>query len=247
MQEENKLSIPIAIVLAGLFIAVAVFFSRGGTEPSANPSSGQNAPQKDITIKPVTSADHILGNPNAPVVIVEYSDLECPFCKTFHATLHQIMGEYGDDGRVAWVYRHFPLTQLHSKAVKEAEATECAAELGGNAGFWKFTDALFEITPSNDRLDLAQLPAIAKQIGLDADAFSSCLSSGKYTSKVNQAYQDALATGGTGTPYSIVIAGKQQIVIEGAQSYAGVKSVIDSLLKGASSGAKAVPAIVPAR
>ncbi len=247
MQEGNKLSVPAAIVLAGLFIAVAVFFSRGGTGPSANLPGGQNAPQKDVTIKPVTSADHILGNPDAPVVIVEYSDLECPFCKTFHTTLHQIMGEYGDGGRVAWVYRHFPLTQLHSKAVQEAEATECAAELGGNAGFWKFTDALFEATPSNNGLDLAQLPVIAKQVGLNVDAFSSCLSSGKYTSKVNQAYQDALATGGTGTPYSVVVSGKQRIIIEGAQSYAGVKSVIDSLLKGAASGVQAVPAIIPAQ
>src|SRR3989344_5485116 len=101
-----------------------------------------------------------------PIAIVEYSDLECPFCKTFQKTLHQIMDEYGESGKVAWVYRHFPLAQLHTKAAKEAEATECAAELGGNAAFWKYADRLFEVTPSNNNLELSQLPVIAAEVGL---------------------------------------------------------------------------------
>jgi len=240
--EGNKLTVPIAIVVAGALIAGAVFLSRGGV-PEGTLANGQNPTKKDITIKPVTSADHILGNPNASIVIVEYSDLECPFCKTFQKTLHQIMDEYGESGKVAWVYRHFPLAQLHTKAAKEAEATECAAELGGNAAFWKYTDRLFEVTPSNNNLELSQLPVIAAEVGLDVAAFNTCLSSGRYTAKVEQSYQDSLAAGGTGTPYSIIISGKQQIPIEGAQSYSGVKSVIDSLL--GSSGNQAVPSILP--
>src|SRR6185436_7093141 len=86
-----------------------------------------------VEMEPVTEKDHILGNPNAEVIMVEYSDLECPFCKEFHSTLRRVMNEYGKDGKVAWVYRHFPIDSLHPKARKEAEATECAAELGGES------------------------------------------------------------------------------------------------------------------
>ncbi len=108
-------------------------------------------------MKPVTSSDHIFGDVNAPVKVVFYSDLECPFCKSFHETMTQIMNSsYGKDGKVAWVYRHFPLKQLHSKAPKEAEAAECAAELGGNDAFWKFINKINEVTPANNKLDQAQ-------------------------------------------------------------------------------------------
>lgn len=106
-------------------------------------------------MSPVTKADHILGSIDAPVKIVEYSDLECPFCKQFHNTMQKIMSEYGTE-KVAWVFRQFPLSQLHSKAPKEAEASECVAELGGNDAFWKFIDKINEVTPSNNKLDQAQ-------------------------------------------------------------------------------------------
>ncbi|OGI95322.1 hypothetical protein A2917_02025 [Candidatus Nomurabacteria bacterium RIFCSPLOWO2_01_FULL_42_17] len=106
-------------------------------------------------IRPITSDDHILGNANARIVIVEYSDLECPFCKVFHNTMHQVVEKSG--GNVAWVYRHYPIPQLHSKAFHEAEATECAWEQKGNDGFWKYIDKLFEITPSNNGLPVERL------------------------------------------------------------------------------------------
>ncbi|MES2223524.1 MAG: thioredoxin domain-containing protein [Patescibacteria group bacterium] len=108
-------------------------------------------------MKPVTADDHIMGDTNAPVKVVLYSDLECPFCKSFHQTMQQIMASsYGTNKQVAWVWRNFPLKQLHSKAPKEAEGAECAAELGGNDAFWKFIDKINEVTPSNNKLDEAQ-------------------------------------------------------------------------------------------
>ncbi len=108
---------------------------------------------KDITLDPVTEKDHIYGNPAADLLLVEYSDLECPFCKRFHETMTQVMKEYGDTGKVAWVYRHFPLDSIHSKARHEAEATECAGELGGKDKFFEYLNKLMEITPSNNQLD----------------------------------------------------------------------------------------------
>jgi len=187
-------------------------------------------------VKPVNSEDHIRGNPNAAVKVVEFSDFECPFCKRFHATLKQLMDEYGKDGKVAWVYRHFPLDELHSKARKEAQAAECANELGGNKAFWAYADRMFEVTPSNDRLDLALLPQIAQEIGLDRAKFEACLEGdargGKYAAHIEAEHQDASASGGTGTPYTVVIGPKGQIFpINGAQPYAAIKSIIDAALK----------------
>lgn len=93
-------------------------------------------------ISPVSAADHIRGDINAPVKIIQYSDIDCPFCKRFHGTMQEVMDSYGKDGKVAWVMRHFPLTQLHPDAFNKAEASECVAELGGNDKFWKFVDTL---------------------------------------------------------------------------------------------------------
>ncbi|MES3031897.1 MAG: thioredoxin domain-containing protein [Patescibacteria group bacterium] len=106
-------------------------------------------------IRPVSVDDHILGTLDAKIIIVEYSDLECPFCKVFHNTMHQVVEK--SNGDVAWVYRHYPIPQLHAKAFHEAEATECAWEQKGNEGFWKYMDKLFEITTSNDSLDASRL------------------------------------------------------------------------------------------
>lgn len=230
--KQNNLAIPLAIVMAGALIAGAVYFgmAQGGTT-SAAPQGGEQFTGDLEQMRPIASEDHIRGNSNANVMIVEYSDFECPFCKAFHPTMQKVMDEYGD--KVAWVYRHFPLDQIHSKADKEAEASECAAELGGNDAFWKFTDRFFEVTPSNDRTDIATvLPQVAREAGLDVTAFNDCLSSGRYADHVENDYQNALATGGNGTPWSIVVtkSGKKY-PLSGAQPYGTVKQLVDLALK----------------
>ena len=133
---------------------------------------------------------------------------------------------------VAWVYRHFPIKNLHSRAPKEAEATECAYELGGNQAFWNYIDKLFETTNSNDSLDPSELPKIAVAVGLDAVAFNNCLSSGKYTEFVNKSIEEAVKSGARGTPYSIIISkgGEEKAVINGAEPIEMVKAKIDALL-----------------
>jgi len=173
-------------------------------------------------VRPVNGQDHILGDPGAPVKLVEFSDFECPFCKRAHPTLKRIMAEYGESGKVAWVYRHFPLDALHKKARKEAQASECANELGGNDAFWAYTDRLYEITPSNDRLDLSLLPKVAEEIGLDRDTFEACLAGdargGKYADHIESDVQDAVASGGSGTPYMVVIAPNGEVLPSGCSS-----------------------------
>lgn len=239
--QQKNLYVPIAIVIAGALIAGAVYLSAGksasnptvaGNNAAANPQLPQGDTGSLDQMAPISASDHIRGNPDAPVKIVEYSDTECPFCKRFHETMKQVMDEYGKDGKVAWVYRQFPLTQLHSKATKEAEATECASELGGPDKFWAYIDRLFTVTPSNDGLDPAELPKIAQHVGLDVGKFNTCLNSGKYVQHIQEDTQNAVATGGNGTPWSIVVAKNgEKYPLSGAQPYASVKQLIELALE----------------
>ncbi len=229
----EKLSVPIAIVIAGALIGGSLYYSN--MKISGQPvvkTVELNTSGTTDNMRPVSADDHILGNPNAELIIVEYSDTECPFCKQFHVTLKRVMTDYGASGKVAWVYRHFPIDQLHAKARKEAEATECASELGGSQKFWEFTDLLYATTNSNDSLPPSELPKIAGKVGLNVTEFNKCLASGKYADKVEADYQDAVKAGGRGTPNSIVVAKDgTKTVIQGAQSYESVKAIIDALLK----------------
>lgn len=229
----EKLSVPIAIVIAGALIGGSLYYSN--MKISGQPvvkTVELNTSGTTDNMRPVSADDHILGNPNAELIIVEYSDTECPFCKQFHVTLKRVMTDYGASGKVAWVYRHFPIDQLHAKARKEAEATECASELGGSQKFWEFTDLLYATTNSNDSLPPSELPKIAGKVGLNVTEFNKCLASGRYADKVEADYQDAVKAGGRGTPNSIVVAKDgTKTVIQGAQSYESVKAIIDALLK----------------
>ena len=204
-KQSNKISIPTAIILAGIIIGGAVIYSsnRTNTAGTANQPQQQQVAQQtgDLDqMAAISASDHVRGNPDAPVKIVEYSDTACPFCKRFHSTMQEVMNEYGKDGKVAWVYRHFPLDQLHSKARKEAVALECANEQGGNDKFWSYADRLYEITPANNGLDPAELPKIAQYVGLDVTKFNTCLASGKFDQHIEADVQNATATGGNGTP-----------------------------------------------
>lgn len=231
--QKNTLAMPIAVIIAGVLIAGAVIYSGGKTSNGNTAKIPQQQPAEQQTgdleqMIPVSSKDHIRGDINAPVKIVEYSDTECPFCKRFHDTMKQVIDEYGKDGKVAWVYRHFPLDQLHPKARKEAIALECANELGGNDKFWEYTDRLYEITPANNGLDLAELPKIAEYVGLDKVQFSTCLASTKYDKHIQDEVENAQATGGNGTPWSIVV-GKdgKKYPLSGAQPISAIKQLID--------------------
>lgn len=242
---ENHFMLPLAIIIAAIFISGAIFYSRGGLdflkvdETATGEKNGSGRLINDTAnddlekIRPVDSKDHIRGNASAFVKVVEYSDFECPFCKDFHSTMKQIISEYGESGKVAWIYRHFPIDELHPvKARKEAAASECAAELGGNDAFWKYADRIFEVTPSNNQLDLSLLPQLAQDIGLDKTKFEMCLESGKYGEHIEDDLENAVATGGSGTPWSVVIAPNgKKFPISGAQSYFTVKSIVELALK----------------
>lgn len=107
-------------------------------------------------VPPIDATDHILGDvKTAKVTIIEYSDFECPYCARFHPTLEKIISE--SNGNVAWVYRQFPLTQIHQNSMERAIASECIAKIKGNEAFWKYADLLFGLltpapTPAKNNL-----------------------------------------------------------------------------------------------
>jgi protein-disulfide isomerase len=230
----EKIAVPIAIILAGGLIAGALYLSNTKAGVVAKAGTQQATAQATAgKIRSVSGSDHILGNPNAQVIIVEYSDTECPYCKQFQTTLHQVINDYGASGQVAWVYRDFPIVQLHPRSPKESEATECAGELGGPSVYWKYLDEIYAITPSNNGLDPAELPKIAKDVGLNVDSFNTCLSSGKYVQKVETDRAEAVAAGGQGTPFFVLINTKDgsQTPMTGAYPYEQLKPIIDAMLK----------------
>ena len=235
-------AILVLLVIAGSFyvggLATEVRLLKEGGALSARPRGAvpnqPTQPQPPLgqagDVDPVTDADWVKGDRSARIALIEYSDLECPFCKSFHPTAQQAVDNY--DGDVMWVYRHFPLEEIHPKAGKEAEATECAGKLAGNDGFWALTDKIFEVTPSNNGLDLETLPDLAGEVGLDRNAFESCLNSGEMADTVAAQYESGIRAGVTGTPGNILLdteTGETQL-IPGALPYAQVSQAIDQLL-----------------
>lgn len=236
-------STPAAILVGCIIIAISILMHGGiikvgksATAPAAQvptpaqPTQPQPPQPQQVEVEKLRDNDHIRGSKSARVLLIEYSDLECPFCKRFHPTAQQVVDEY--KGQVAWIYRHFPLDQLHSKADKEAEAVECANELVGNDGFWKLTDKIYEVTPSNNGLNLDDLPRLASQVGLDQNKFKTCLDSGKYAQHVEDDYQSGIKAGVNGTPGNILLDTKtgKTIPIPGAVPFETLKTSIDSLL-----------------
>ena len=238
-QAQNPFIIPGAILIGFGMIAAAVYFSGGFGGGSTTPIVAQEQPkeaQEVGSIRPINEDDHVLGNPNAPIVIIEYSDYDCPFCKKFHETMKSIVADYGPTGQVAWVYRQFPIDQLHPNATGIALASECVADLAGNDAFWTFTDLVFSERTADAPTNTTKLVDYAVQAGADQTAFESCVSEGKFIDHITEEYQEGVAAGVQGTPHSFVQVAGQQIVINGAQPYENVKQTIETILTQVTGG-----------
>jgi len=188
---------------------------------------------KAKNVRPVSKTeDHIRGNKDAKVSVIEYSDFECPFCKRFHPTTKQIIENYG--GKVNLVYRHYPLDFHDPMATKEAEASECVAELAGNDAFWIFADLEYDNTKSGGNgLTLDQVTNFAVQAGADKAKFTACLDSGKYLAKVKADIANGNDSGISGTPGNIIINNEtgEVVSIDGAQALGTFQKAIDPMLK----------------
>ena len=189
-----KYAIPLSILLAALIISGSLFYSNGAT-PRAN--SEKNTPGNFRT---ADATDAIRGDSNAPITIIEYSDFECPYCGKLHPTLKQIVDENSD---VKWIFRHLPLTSIHSNATAAAIASECALKLGGSDAFWRFTDDIFSL---NLRLQPSLYAELASALKIDGEAFQSCQQESAIKAAVEADSDEATSLGARGTPFTIIVA-----------------------------------------
>jgi protein-disulfide isomerase len=190
--------------------------------------------QPKIPIKISVDDDPIIGSPNAPITIIEFSDFQCPFCARFHIqTLPIIMNEYVNDGKVKLVFRDFPIQSIHQNAIPASIAAECANEQGK---FKEMHDILFEKqnewSKKNTDNVIILFNQYASEFGLEEEKFDSCLKNGKYIEEIQKDLNDGRTYGITGTPGFFI--GNDEIgfvELKGAQPFESFKKVIDSQLK----------------
>lgn len=249
MTEKSKNSPNIVqMVMVGLLIVGAFFIgmlwtkvqsmeSSGGPKfadnakvvPSAaNKADAPTAPATAKDLDPITKDDWVKGNANARYALVEYSDIDCPYCQRFHPTAEQMVSEYED--QVMWVYRHFPLDSLHPDARRKAEATECAGKIGGNDKFWAFLD---EANAQGSTVGADKMADIAVKVGLNASAFNSCYDKGETKDLVDADYASGIKAGIQGTPGNILldIQTGETLVLAGAVPFDMLKTSLDTFMK----------------
>ncbi len=220
------LTITLVLTLAnsyGLFQLTGKAVSATGTNTGSgglNETQPIQNPSQPTVVKVSAGSNVLLGNANASVTIIEFSDFECPYCgKFFTDSLPLITKNYIDTGKVKLYYRDFPLS-FHADAEKAAEAAECAGEQNK---FWQMHDKLFE---NQNALSVDNLKQYAKDIGLDSAAFNSCLDSGKTAPEVQKDLADGQSYGVSGTPTFFI----NGVEVVGAQPYSAFEQVINQAL-----------------
>jgi len=239
MKKETLLyvfiGIAIVIGLVGLYSTITLRAdisklaenSGNGTNGGNNNGNGGNAPSA-----PTADDDPFLGPEDAAVVIIEFSDYECPYCGASAGTHQDLierftgqdptwepavpkLKELAQEGKIKFVFRDFPLG-FHQNAQKAAEASECADEQGK---FWEMHDLLFE---NQTALDVPSLKDYASQLGLDTDQFNGCLDSGHMADEVRKDAQDGASFGVEGTPAYFI----NDISIAGAYPFSAFEELI---------------------
>jgi len=231
MHPRGKLSdlfIPAAILVAGIVLAGSVYVVRMQHQITHGSRNTQ-------AVHPVTPSDHIVGNPSAPVTIIEYADTDSVYAKSFQLTMEQLMTEYASGGKVAWVYRHFPVTAEHVNAITNALAAECAASLSTPAVFFRFIDAMQADSPGTSQFNPRNYGHIIDTLGIPEAPFNDCVAKGTFTKHIREDYDNALSAGATGSPYIVLlVAGQPPAPIQGALPYLAVKKLVDQSIQKAS-------------
>ena len=218
--------IPFSIVLAGVIIAGAIMFTQSG-KPADNAKLGATAGDavpNNIDMKSLPGNGPVLGDPNAPVTVVEFADFQCPFCgRFFKTTAKEIIETYVKTGKVKFSYRDFAF--LGEESEWAAQAARCAGDQGK---FWQYHDYLYEHqNGENDgAFAKAKLKGFAAMLGLNAGQFNECLDSGKHEADVKSDTEAGRLFGVSGTP-STFVNGK---MITGAVPFSQFKTEIEAAL-----------------
>ena len=209
--------------MTGKSVLVTTTTQQQQTAPTQNQPTQQGRVNIDYAGEPA------LGNKNAKVVVVEFDDFQCPFCKRFHdQTEGQLKKDYIDTGKILFVHKDFPLP-FHTEADEMQESAQCARDQGEEK-FWTFRETVFskqtDWAGKSNVFDLAK--QYAAEVGLDTTKFNTCVDSAKYRSEIQQDIKEGSTAGVSGTP-TFYINGLQLV---GAQPYSSFKQVIDAELAG---------------
>lgn len=246
--KNNNRTLIITILAAAILVSSSMVFlgtqiSQGGSqtdieagieayiekqqEEAAKAQAEANKPK--FVEGDFTDDDPFLGDEDAPVTMIEWSDFECPFCKRFYSnTMDQIKENYIDTGKVKLVYRDFPLPFHDPLATQEAYAANCAREQGDDETYFAYHDLIFDTTRGNGKgLELSQLYDMSEQLGLDKAKFTECVESEKYKDEVAKDIADGRSAGINGTP-GFLVNGQ---LVSGAQPFAAFEQIIEEALK----------------
>lgn len=236
--QKKPLSVPQSIIVGAIIVAVGLVVAFGNkSDTTSTPSKklpqntysleaeAEPATAPSLTFDPANEDEHIYGSRDADVFLIEYSDIDCPYCRAFHPIISKLADAYGT--KVAWVYRQFPLTSLHPNAYVKAKATECVALVADNDMFWKYITTLFEteVSPS-------ALSSTAVALGVNKVAFDSCMAGSEADEKIKEDQASGDLAGVRGTPFTAVInvKTKEQATIPGALDFETAKGIIDDIL-----------------
>jgi protein-disulfide isomerase len=199
------------VVVALIAVAVIVMLDQGADSPQA-PAD-------------VVALEKSYGAEDAPVVVVEYADFQCPYCQQFAVGAEQQLKEdYADQGQVRFVFRHFAF--IGDESTWAAEASECANE---QDRFWDYHDKLFEEQAGENQGAFSRdnLKRFAAELGLDSEQFSECLDSGKYKSQVRDEYREAQGRRINSTP-SILVNGQ---LVQNGSNYQVLQAAVEAALR----------------
>lgn len=203
------------------FAQAAAIFDKAGDQYLLNTAQVGLPVGKYLSLPKISGTDIKVGQDDAKVKLIEFSDFQCPYCKVLHPTINQALSEYGD--KIQFVFKQFPLS-FHPQAQNAALASECANEQGK---FLAYADKLFETQDSWGKTTGTQsFKNLAVQMGLQSSQFSTCLDSKKYQDKISADLTEGQSFGISGTP-AIFINNRFQT---GAVDYATLKGIIDSEL-----------------
>lgn len=243
-EAKNDLILPASIILGAIIISASILYAAGLPSSQKTPSAGANpASSADLNAAlALTSRDQILGDPKAPVTVIEYADYQCPFCESFFKSVEpRIQSDYINSGKVKLVYRNFPFLDTdpqtgqpvgYKESHISAEAAECAKDQNK---FWQFHDLLFvaegkDGQERNGNLNRTLFVQLASQAGMNVATFTQCYDSHKYAATILADTQSAASVGVNGTP-TVFINGAKISGVDPANPYGQYKTAIDNALK----------------
>ena len=214
----------VALACAVIFAAVLYIYN----ERAASRQYNETDQQTSLIVRTLTSTDHVIGERSAPVQLVVFSDLACPYCNNFFVnTLPRLQEKYG--AQIVVAYRHLPLEDIHPRAFRAAQASECAAQLGGEPAFWKFERGVYATPEYETGLSDAELGRIATAAGINHVQFSQCMESGEAGVRVRADMMEARVAGLNYTPSTVLKSKHRAIIVKGSY-YPRFVGAIDYLL-----------------